>query len=598
MAGFRRNSGRAGVSLIETVVGTAVFLAGAISLLMAIRGVYQAVRLSRVIVLSNSLATEQFEIVRNLPYADVGIVGGLPAGKITREQVLTRGNVPFSVTTTVRNIDDPFDGVIGGTPNDTSPADYKLVEVEISCATCKGFAPASFTTLVAPKSLETASTNGALFIQVIDASGQPVAGADVVVENASSVPPVLVEDVTNNAGMLQLVDVPPGANQYAVSASKEGYSSERTYAPDSAVVNPVKPHATVALQQVTQLSMSIDRVSTLDITSVGPTCASVGNVDFDLLGAKLIGTTPDQRKYEQSLVTDGSGALVLPSLEWDSYQVVLDDFAYDLAGTVPLLPLALSPNATQDFQLIVAPKDPRSVLVTVKDAATQLPLTDASVRLRLGGYDETLMTNRGFLRQTDWSGGGQSDFVDPTKFFAADLTMETAAPAGELRLKNPGGVYVPYAELTSSTFDTGSAATFHQLQWLPLDQPPTAGADSLRFQIATNNDNMTWNFTGPDGTSASYYSASNTNIDASHDGDRYLRYKVILATEDSAVTPNVADVSFTFTSACTPPGQVLFTGLDTGTYSLSVDKDGYQPYDDDVVVSEDWRQVEVLLTPS
>lgn len=592
---------RRGVSLVEVIVGTGVFVMVAASLLAAIRGTYEAVRLSRTMTVASALATEQFEIARNMPYADVGVVGGLPAGKIPYVQQLTRAGTRFTVTTTVRNFDDPFDGRIGGSPNDTSPADYKLVEVEIACATCKGFAPTAFTTHVAPAGLEGSSTNGALFVQVIDGNGQPVAGADVTVQNASTTPSILVQDVTNNDGMLQLVDVPPSANGYRVTVTKAGYSTERTYGASAGLPHPVKPHGTVAAQQVTQMTFLIDRVSTVNFASVTGACAPAGGIDLSLRGAKLIGTAPDARKYEAVHATDGGGLLSLPALEWDSYVLDLVDAAFDLAGTVPLLSLNLAPNTVQNFQLIVAPKQPRSLLVTVKDAVTQLPLTDADVRLQFGGFDGTLRTNQGFLRQTDWSGGaGQVEFLDAAKYFLGDGFLETSLPAGELRLKSPGGSHVPAGQLESSTFDTGSASHFHQLVWLPSDQPPGAGADPLRFQVATSATAVpeTWNFVGPDGTPATFYSATNTNIGGSHDGDRYLRYKVLMTSSATDTTPLVSDVSVTFTSSCTPPGQVLFTGLGTGAGTLTVTRDGYQAYADAVTVSSDWRQVEVSLLPN
>ena len=88
--------------------------------------------------------------MRNLAYGDVGILGGLPVGKIQRTETILRDNYSFTVQTTIRSMDDPFDGIIGGNPNDTSPADYKLADLDITCSNCKVFSPLKFTTLVAP----------------------------------------------------------------------------------------------------------------------------------------------------------------------------------------------------------------------------------------------------------------------------------------------------------------------------------------------------------------------------------------------------------------------------------------------------------------
>jgi hypothetical protein len=119
----------------------------------------------------------------------------------------------------------------------------------------------------------------------------------------------------------------------------------------------------------------------------------------------------------------------------------------------------------------------------------------------------------------------------------------------------------------------------------------------VRFQIATNNDNLTWNFVGPDGSAGTYYTLANQNISISNNGNRYLRYKVFLQTASPILTPTVADVSFTFTSSCVPPGQVFFTGLDSGDYAITVSKSGYQPFTDTFNVSSSWQQREVVLSP-
>jgi prepilin-type N-terminal cleavage/methylation domain-containing protein len=588
-----------GFTLVESLVAVAVFMIIAVSTYQAYTTVMNVVHVSRLKVTATALANEQFEIIRNLPYSDVGVIGSIPNGKIPHIQNLVRDNTEFVVETTIRNIDDPFDGTIGGSPNDLSPADYKLAELEISCPSCRNFSTLSFNTQVGPRSLETASTNGALFVQVFDAVGQPVVGANVHVENNQAFPSIIVDDTTNNDGLLQIVDAPPGIEAYEIAASKSGYSTDKTYQTGSpGNPNPTKPHATVALQQLTQISFAIDRVSTLNASSLTDTCSSTPSIDFSLSGSKLIGTNPDILKYNASHTTDSSGGKIISGLEWDTYNLNFTDGAYDLAGAVPLLPLVLNPNTNQDFKLIVTPKDPRSILVTVKDSSTQLPLSGATVRLEKTDYDTTLITGRGFIRQTDWSGGaGQTDFTDPARYFDSDGNIETNDPAGEFHLRKIFDEYESSGYLVSSTFDTGSAGNFHQILWQPQDQPPNAGSDSVRFQITTNNDKTTWNFLGPDGTASTYYTIANQNINSLHNGDRYFRYKAFLQTASTTWTPTISDVSFTFTSSCVPPGQVLFAGLDSGDYTLTVSKTGYQTFTETVAVSSLWQQREVILSP-
>jgi len=592
-------SSQKGFTLVETLVAVAVFMIIAVSTYQAYATVMNVVHASRLKVTATALANEQFEIMRNLPYDDVGVIGSIPSGKIPHIQHIVRDNTEFVAETTIRHIDDPFDGTIGGSPNDLSPADYKLAELEISCPSCRNFPTLNFNTQVGPKSLETASTNGALFVQVFDAVGQPILGANVHVANNQAVPAIIIDDTTNNNGILQIVDTPPGVEAYEITVSKSSYSTDKTYktgAPGNP--NPTKPHATVALQQLTQISFAVDKTSVLDVSSVTDTCSSTPSVDFSMSGSKLIGTNPDVLKYTASHTTDGSGKKTISSLEWDTYHLNLTGGSYDLAGTVPLLPLVLNPDTNQDFKLIVSPKNPRSILVTVKDGSTQLPLSDATVRLEKPSYDITLTTGRGFIRQTDWSGGaGQADFTDPARYFGSDGNIEVNDPVGELHLRKIFDEYESSGYLVSSTFDTGSASNFHQILWQPQDQPPNTGPDSVRFQIATNNDKATWNFSGPDGTANTHYTLANQNINSLHNGDRYFRYKAFLQTASSTWTPTVSDVLFTFTSSCVPPGQVFFTGLGTGNYTLTVSKTGYQPFTDTVSISSSWQQREVILSP-
>lgn len=580
-------------------MGVAVFMIIAVSVYQAYVTTMNAVQASRLKVTATALANEQFEIIRNLPYGDVGVAGSIPSGKVSHIQNLVRDSTEFAVETIIRNIDDPFDGTVGGLPNDLSPADYKLAELEISCSSCHNFPPLRFATHVGPRALESASTNGALFVRVFDAVGQPVAGANVHIENNEVFPAITIDDTTNNDGLLQIVDAPPAVEAYEITVSKSGYSSDRTYQTGASEnPNPITPHATVALQQLTQISLLIDKSSTLDTSSVTDTCSPVPSIDFSLSGSKLIGTSPDVLKYSASHVTDGAGRKTISNLEWDTYNLALTGGTYDLAGTIPLLPLILNPNANQEFRLIVAPKDPRSILVTVKDASTQLPLSDATVQFEGTDYDMTLTTGRGFIRQTDWSGGsGQADFIDTTKYFSSDGNVEVSGTPGEFRLRKVFDEYESSAYLTSSTFDTGSAGNFHQILWQPQDQPLDTGLDSVRFQIATNNDKTTWDFFGPDNTANTYYTLANQNINSLHNGDRYLRYKAFLQTSSTTWTPTVSDISFTFTSSCVPPGQVLFTGLAAGAYTLTVSKPGYQTFNDTASISSSWQQHEVILSP-
>ncbi len=592
-----------GFTLVEVLVGTAVFVIIAIAAYNAYVSLFQLIALNQNKVLALDLANEQFEIARNMPYAVVGVVGGIPNGNIPRIQNLTRGGITFTVTTTVRNIDLPFDGIIGGTPSDLSPADNKLVQVEVSCDGCKNMQPITLVGQVAPKNLETASVNGALFIRVFDANGQPVQGASVHVVNVATSTTIVIDDVTDANGMLQLVDVPPGDNAYRIIVSKSGYSTDRTYPiSDPSNPNPTKPDSTILLQRVTQVSFAIDRLSTIHFSAVSPTCEPASNFGFKMVGSKQIGENIP--KYSENMTTNSSGIFDLNSMEWDSYNISSNDATRFLSGINPLNFVAVNPGGSQNIQMIVTPKEEKGLVVTVKDSTTQLPLSGATVRLYQGEESgRTLVTGQGYLSQTDWSSGsGEVDFSNKAKYFSDDGNIDVTTTAGQIRLRGAFDEYNQSGILESSTFDTGSISNFFSLIWSPIDQPILAGINSVRMQFATNATNTattTWKFKGPDGTDASYYLASNSSLNSVHNADRYARYRVYLATDDETVSPNISDIAFTYTSNCVPSGQVIFTGLLARDYNIEVSKSGYSTNLTSVTIGSDlnWRETQILMGP-
>ncbi len=581
-----------GFTLVEALITTAIFMIFSSIFYLAYSNISSALVKSRQYSTAVSVLENEIETIRKMDYADIGISGGYPSGKIPAEKTVIAGNIDFIVSATVRNIDDAFDGTATTIPADTAPADYKTVELKISCSNCPAFGPVKMTTTVAPKNLESASNNGSLFVNVFDASGQPVSGANVSVVNNSLNPTIVVNDSTNNSGVLQLVDVPTSTSAYEIAVSKSGYSSAKTYtlgAPENS--NPTKPHATVASQQVTSISFAIDKVSVVNFKTTDSMCAAVPNIDFLQQGVKLIGAAPDVLKYSASSTTGASGIKTIGNLEWDTYGFSNLDGAYDLSGYLPAMPIILNPDSSVDLRWVMELKNPSALLLTVKDGTGQL-VRDARARLVGGGNDKTLYTGRRSFSQTDWSGA---------QYSSQSGGVSDNNPAGEIKMIDLGaGRYSTSTEewLISSTFDLGtSSTTFYDLSWNPAAQPSQTGADSLKIQIASNNDNITWNFIGPDGAAGSFYSSSTVSVHSSHNNSRYVRYKVFMRTQDENFTPSLGDIKIEFFSDCLSAGQAFFSGLGNGVYALTVEKSGYQSFSDLAVsISENWREYEAVLT--
>ncbi len=586
-----RRIGKQGASFIDLIlsIGIVVLLFGGIfAVYFSILDSANSIDLRGA---ATTVLNRHVEIVRNLPYDSVGTVGGIPAGVIPQQQTSSVGDATFSVQTTIRNIDDPFDGTLGGAPGDTAPADYKLVTMVVSCPSCVHFIPLSFTTTIAPKNLESAGKSGSLFINILDAGGIGVPAAAVHVVNASVTPSIDLLDTTNASGVLQLVGVPTSTQSYQIAVAKSGYSSERTYsvgAPSNP--NPIKPHATVAEQTVTNVSFLIDRVSAINIISSNALCSAIGNADFSIAGSKLIGTNPDVYKFSTSSQTNASGSRSLASIEWDTYSFSFNDPAYTLAGIIPLNPIIVNPSSTISLRAVLAPAANPSLLVGAVDFSTGAGVAGASVHLSKTGFSQTLTAGHSIVEHTNWSQGAYS---------SQDGGIDADSVPGRLSLAaSASSTYSASSTswLISNTIDLGgSSSTLYTISWNPSAQAPQTGAGSLTFQLAANNDQTTWNFIGPDGTANTSFAASSA-IPTELSGKRYIRYKAFMKTADEQYSPTLNDVQIEFNSICVPPYHVLFANLPAGTYAVSSTAPDYDEATSSVDISSGFQEIQSRLT--
>jgi hypothetical protein len=581
-----------GTTLIETLIAAAIFVVFSIAIYQVYVTIINLSSRIRAKTVATEVVSEQFEFIRNLPYTDVGTVAGIPSGVVVPSQTVTRSGFTFSLGTVIRNIDQPADGTLGGTPNDLSPADNKLIEISATCTNCKSAISVSYSSYIAPKNLETENGNGAMVIKAIDANGQPIVGATVRIKNTALSPNINITDVTDMTGVLTIVDAPPSTEAYEISVLRDGYSVDKTYPlNDVANPNPTKPHLTVVANTVSQSSFSIDAVSSIAVKTQNLSCAAVGGVATVFTGGKTIGTNPVVLKTVKNLTTDGSGSGSLTNVEWDTYAVTLGGTTYDIVGTNPILPLAVPPGSSQQLTISVSPGVANRFVIGVVDVGG-LPIAGAEVAISGPSGSFTKTTNLGSVSQSEWSGGvGQDTFINSDQFLSADASINYSDNPGELKLVKTGATYATSGSLTSSTFDIGTTANFSQLTWAPITQPGAAGATPVRFQIATNNDNTTWDFVGPDGTATSYYTDPLATINSIHNGNRYIRYKVFLSTNDSSVTPSVSDIGITYTAGCLPPGQVNFGGLQSGSYNVTVSKSGYTTQNKTIILQGDTYEI-------
>lgn len=399
-----------GFTLVEIIVGLAVFLIIAGALFGITQLTFENIGQTRVRHTARLLANEKMEEARNLSYDNLGVQGGIPAGPLAAEQTVQLGGIAFTVKTSVVFIDDPFDGTA---PADSLSSDYKRVRIEVSWG--GGFSAGSRPTVlisdIVPKGVESEAGGGTLSLLVFNAQGDPFSGADVHIVNSQVLPEVDLNTTSDAFGRVLLPGALASIEGYEITVTKSGYSIDRTYS-RAEVANPTKPHLSVIEGEVTEASFAIDKVSTLTINTFGKRESgfpSLPNIEFRLQGEKIIGTDTGENeihKYDEILTTDSSGLIELNDIEWDNYQIIITDSSYNLAGSNPHLPYSLVPDTAAQISLSLNPETQHSLLVLVTNSQDD-PLASASARLVNEGveYDETVLT--GDLQDPDF---GQAYF--------------------------------------------------------------------------------------------------------------------------------------------------------------------------------------------
>ena len=561
-------------TLIETIISIAVFIIFVFGIYGGIQLVYKVIYSSRTQIIEIGILNEQMEIIRNLDFLDVGIISSTPVGVLTRTSDISRNGGTFRVTRSIRSIDDPGDGTIeAGT--DTTANDYKYVYLEVTCLNCQQHSVMSIYTYISSYFPQDTSNSGAIFVNVTDSNDQPLVGVDVYVVSNDPGIDIDMTDTTDNSGMLKVYDVEPCFQCYQISVSTTGYTSDRTVSSTEYGVSiPKKYHITVNSKTVSSANFQIDKPSQINLTTVDTACDPVGIVSLDVTGGGVVATEPDRYNYEETVSTDSSGQVVLNNLHWGEYNFS-NIYGHNLVGTIPSQPINIPADSSQAVSVVIANSTTKSLLVTVRDA--NLPIPNARVDLTSGSQSFEDYTGVGYFGQENWSVEG-TQIYDGSGFWSVENINKFDNGDGTFALQlneETLDVYNSYGTLESATFDFGSdSVDYIKFDWRK-DQPTST---TIKFQIANSVTSTpeSWNFIGPDGTNSTYFDSSNKDIPVAHDGERYLRYKLFLTSDDVQYTPTVYGVYILYVKSCSLPGQAYFSYIpDEQNNSLYITADGY-----------------------
>jgi len=285
----QRHAAEVGFTIVELTVTIIVFGVVAVSFLALFSSLLRSTIIAKRQAVASTLATNQMEYLKSLPYDSLAIAGGsiYAAAPLPATVTKTIDGVQYTIKTSINYVDDAYDGCASypspalrdlycrnypppsGSPSvDTNPQDYKIAHVNVYDKNNLNLA--SVDTQISSKVSETASVTGALFVSVIDGNGNKVSGATVSVVNTTITPNANVSDTTDANGTAIFYGLPPDSGtDYVITASKTDYSTLKTMSasgslqatyPSQKIISQQSSFATLTLKPQGQNSLIIETV--------------------------------------------------------------------------------------------------------------------------------------------------------------------------------------------------------------------------------------------------------------------------------------------------------------------------------------------------
>lgn len=354
----RAKYGESGFTVVELTVGLTVFAVVAMSFLVLFISLVHSAVIAKQKAVASTLATNQMEYLKSLPYDSLAISGGTIYSTSPLPALVTKkvNGVTYKITSSINYADDAYDGCASyptlalkeaycrnypppaGSPAvDTNPADYKNVHVAVTGPSNGKLADVD--TQISAKVSETASTTGALFVKIVDNSGNSVSGATVTVLNTTITPNVNASDTTDVNGVAIFYGLPPDSNafDYKITSSKSGYSMLSTIIP-SGSLQPTYPNQKILTQQSSYVTLTLkmqgNNSLVMEAVDTAGTPISTARI-YVKGGYKRYTATTDTTYYFDTLTpsdtrptTDASGLAALSGLVPGQYL-----FCGDLGAT-------------------------------------------------------------------------------------------------------------------------------------------------------------------------------------------------------------------------------------------------------------------------
>ena len=385
-----------GFTLIDVLIGTALLLIVMIGFFAEFQLLFRVLSQSQGKTIALALANEQVEIIRNLPYEDIGTEFGSPPGEIPQTRTEKVDNNTYTITTDIIYIDDSFDGL---SPGDSFPGDYKKARIEISWAEHQLTKSIVEIANFSPPNLESEIGGGVLSVYVNDReSGSPISNAQIEIINNGIDPIIHITTTADSNGWISRPGL-TGSSDYEIYINQTGYDEHRTYA-SSVSLNPEPEYSNAQVNDgdKTTRYFLISEISTINIETINDDNSPLANIPFELKGGRVIGIDPSDESivysYEDNnLTTDTNGEKQLNNISGGEYYFEITSPNYAILTPNLENPLIVESDSQQSITLTLAPVNQPYLRVLVKDSETGDSISQATVRLYNQDYDKTSQSN-------------------------------------------------------------------------------------------------------------------------------------------------------------------------------------------------------------
>jgi hypothetical protein len=165
-----------------------------------------------------------------------------------------------------------------------------------------------------------------------------------------------------------------------VTATLPGYSTDQTLPDPAGAQIAAQPNPNILVQQITNLSLSIDRTSTLYVHVMDTSGAPMASRAITVRGSKKTKLNPDVYKYSLASTTDTNGDIALSGMEWDSY-VFTPPSGFTLVSAQPYAPAPLGANTSMTVNLVLSSSGSYPTIATATPQTAQTGTSAVSLKL-------------------------------------------------------------------------------------------------------------------------------------------------------------------------------------------------------------------------